>query len=51
MDNLVAAAERKNNQPPPEGALGVFNEMLEKPCPYHQDPIKHTLKECGMMKG
>jgi hypothetical protein len=24
--------------------------MLEKPCPYHQGPVKHTLKECGMMK-
>jgi hypothetical protein len=24
--------------------------MLEKPCPYHEGPIKHTLKECSMMK-
>jgi hypothetical protein len=24
--------------------------MLEKPCPYHRGPVKHTLKECGMMK-
>jgi hypothetical protein len=24
--------------------------MLEKPCPYHRGQVKHTLKECGMMK-
>jgi hypothetical protein len=24
--------------------------MLNKLCPYHRGPIKHTLKECGMMK-
>jgi hypothetical protein len=24
--------------------------MLEKPCMYHWGPVKHTLKECGMMK-
>jgi hypothetical protein len=49
-DNLVATAECKNNWPPLEGAPGVFDEMLEKPCPYHQGPVKHTLKECDMMK-
>jgi hypothetical protein len=35
---------------PSEGGMGVFDEMLEKPCPYHRGPAKHTLKECGMMK-
>jgi hypothetical protein len=24
--------------------------MLEKPCPYHRTTVKHTLKECDMMK-
>jgi hypothetical protein len=24
--------------------------MLEKPCPYHRGQVKHTLKECGMIK-
>jgi hypothetical protein len=24
--------------------------MLKKPCLYHRGLIKHTLKECGMMK-
>jgi hypothetical protein len=42
--------ERKNPWAPPEGGLGVFDEMLEKPCPYHRGLVKHTLKKCGMMK-
>jgi hypothetical protein len=24
--------------------------MLEKPCPYHRGPVKHTLKECVKIK-
>ena len=24
--------------------------MLKKPCPYHQAPIKHTLKDCSMLR-
>ena len=24
--------------------------MLKKPCPYHQGPVKHTLKECTMLR-
>jgi hypothetical protein len=48
--SLVAAAECKNPQASPEGGLGVFDKMLQKPCPYHQGLVKHTLKECGMMK-
>jgi hypothetical protein len=46
----VATTERKNPQAPPEGGPGVFDEMLKKPCPYHRGLVKHTLKECGMMK-
>jgi hypothetical protein len=46
----VAAVEHMNPRAPPEGGPGVFDEMLEKPCPYHRGPVKHTLKECGMMK-
>jgi hypothetical protein len=42
--------ERKNPWAPLEGGLGVFDEMLEKPCPYHRGSVKHTLKKCGMMK-
>ena len=24
--------------------------MLKKPWPYHQGPVKHTLKECTMLR-
>jgi hypothetical protein len=46
----VAVTEHKKPQAPPEGGLGVFDEMLEKPCPYYWGPVKHTLKECGKIK-
>jgi hypothetical protein len=49
-DPLVATIECKNPRASPKGGPGVFDEMLDKPCPYHRGPIKHTLKECGMMK-
>jgi hypothetical protein len=49
-DPFVAAAERKNPRTPPEGGPVVFDEMLDKPCSYHRGLVKHTLKECGMMK-
>jgi hypothetical protein len=40
----------KNPRAPPEGGLGVFDGMLDKPCPYHRGLVKHTLKVCGMIK-
>jgi hypothetical protein len=46
--NLVAAAEHRNPRKPPGGA-GSFDKMLKEPCPYHQGPVKHTLKECVML--
>jgi hypothetical protein len=41
--NLVAAAEHRNPRKPPGGA-DAFDKMLKEPCPYHQGPVKHTLK-------
>jgi uncharacterized Zn-finger protein len=49
-DPLVATIECKNPKAPPEGGPRVFVKMLDKACPYHRYLIKHTLKECGMMK-
>jgi hypothetical protein len=46
----VATTERKNLRAPPEGGPGVFDEMLVKLCRYYRGSVKHTLKECGMMK-
>ena len=46
--DFVAAADRKNLRGPGRGP-GVFDDMLKKPCPYHQVPVKHTLEECTML--
>jgi hypothetical protein len=29
---------------------GVFDDMLNKPCPYHKTPVNHTLEQCDMLK-
>jgi hypothetical protein len=41
--DLVAAAEYKNPRKPPGGA-NLFDKMLKESCPYHQGPVKHTLR-------
>jgi hypothetical protein len=33
----------------PQGP-GVFDDMLNKPCPYHKTPVNHTLEQCDMLK-
>ena len=45
--DLVGAAERKNPQAP-KGPR-PFDDMLKKPCPYHQGPVKHALEDCSML--
>ena len=45
-DSLVAATEPKRERPP----RGRFDDMLSKPCPYHQGPVHHTLAQCVMLK-
>jgi hypothetical protein len=40
---------RRGPRPAPRG-LGVFDDMLKKPCPYHKTPINHTLEQCDMIK-
>jgi hypothetical protein len=47
--DLVAAAEYKKPRKPPGGA-NLFDKMLKESCPYHQGPVKHTLKECAMLR-
>jgi hypothetical protein len=27
----------------------VFDNMLNKPCPYHKTPVNHTLDQCDMI--
>jgi hypothetical protein len=47
--DLVAAAEHRNLRKPPRGA-NLFDKMLKESCSYHQDPVKHTLEECVMLR-
>ena len=42
-------ADRKNPKWAPAGP-GLFDEMLQKPCPYHRGPTKHTLEECTVLR-
>ena len=29
---------------------GLFDDMLKKPCPYHQGPERHALEDCTMLR-
>jgi hypothetical protein len=54
-DNFVAAVERKMSRPKGnQGKLaptrGHFEKLLDAPCPHHEVPVKHTLRECRLMK-
>jgi hypothetical protein len=44
----VDPARRGPRQAPRD--LGVFDDMLKKPCPYHKTPVNHTLEQCDMLK-
>ena len=48
-DSLMAAANRKGGQKPAEGTPNHFEKLLEGPCLNHAFPIKHLLKDCGLM--
>jgi len=47
-DDLVAAMEHKKPRGPPDG--GIFDKMLEEPCPYHKGGANHKLKDCRMLR-
>jgi hypothetical protein len=46
---LAVDPARGGPRPAPRG-LGVFDDMLKKPCPYHKTPVNHTLEQCDMLK-
>jgi hypothetical protein len=48
--SLVATAKRKNKKVPTEGTSDHFKKMLEGPCLNHGNPVKHTLKDYGLMR-
>jgi hypothetical protein len=41
-DNFVAVVERKASHPK--------GKLLDVPCPHHEVPVKHMLRECRLMK-
>jgi hypothetical protein len=54
-DNFVAAVERKSsrrkgNPGKPAPTRDHFEKLLDAPCPHHEVPVKHTLRECRLMK-
>jgi hypothetical protein len=54
-DNLVAVVERKASHPKgnpakPDPPKDHFEKVLNAPCPHHEVPIKHTLKNCQLIK-
>jgi hypothetical protein len=54
-DNFIAAVERKTSCPkgnPTKPALSKdhFERLLDAPCPHHEFPVKHSLRDCRLMK-
>jgi hypothetical protein len=54
-DNFVTAVERKashpkGNQGKPAPTRDHFEKLLDALCPHHEVPVKHTLRECRLMK-
>jgi hypothetical protein len=54
-DNFVMAVERKASRPKgnpakPAPSRDHFEKLLDAPCPHHEVPVKHTLRECRLMK-
>jgi hypothetical protein len=54
-DNFVAAVERKvsrpkGNQAKPAPYRDHFEKLLDVSCPHHEVPVKHTLRECRLMR-
>jgi hypothetical protein len=54
-DNFVAVVEHKTSRPKgnptkPAPTKDHFERLLNALCPHHEVPVKHTLKECRLMK-
>jgi hypothetical protein len=54
-DNFVAMVERKASRPKgnpgkPAPSRDHFEKLLDAPCLHHEVPVKHTLRECRLMK-
>jgi hypothetical protein len=54
-DNLVAAVERKTSRPKgnstkPALSKDHFERLLDALCPHHEVPVRHSLKDCRLIK-
>jgi hypothetical protein len=54
-DNLVAAVEHKasrhkGNLTKPAPSKDHFERLLDASCPHHEVPVKHSLKDCRLIK-
>jgi hypothetical protein len=54
-DNFVAVVERKTSCPKgnptkPASSKDHFERLLDAPFPHHEVPVKHTLRQCRLMK-
>jgi hypothetical protein len=54
-DNLLAAVERKASRPKgnstkPTPSKDHFERLLDAPCPHHEIPVKHSLKDSWLIK-
>jgi hypothetical protein len=54
-DNFVATVEHnascpKGNQGKPAPTTNHFEKLLDAPCSHHEVPVKHTPRECRLMK-
>jgi hypothetical protein len=54
-ENFVATVERKMSRPKgnsgkPAPTMDHFEKLLDAPCPHHEASVKHTLRECRLMK-
>jgi hypothetical protein len=54
-DNFVVAVERKTSRPKgnptkPAPSKDHFERLLDAPCPHHEVPVKHPLRDCRLMK-
>jgi hypothetical protein len=47
LRTTVAVGSSKRQAPPP---MGHFKKLLEETCLNHAFPIKHKLRDCGLMK-
>jgi hypothetical protein len=54
-DNFVVAVECKTSRPKgnptkPAPSKDHFERLLDAPCPHHEVPVKHSLRDCRLMK-